>query len=134
VFRDQGPLIGRCCSYLVVNDPRLPSCVSTGFFSSGLFSPRKSQPFDPTLKNHSCQPLHLYPCLAFFQVFRRRLVIASSSFFVKQPRMQTPKAHSLPDGSLNGDPDYGKWLENKKDCPITEKTDESPAIWTWRRL
>ena len=87
VFHDQGPFIGRCCSYLVVNDPRLLPCVSTGAFSlRGLFSPRKSQPFDPTLKDHPCQPLPPLLPFVFFQVVRRRLVIASSPHFVKHCR------------------------------------------------
>ena len=42
VFRDQGPLIGRCCSYLVVNDPRRSPCVSTGRLSlQGFFLPER---------------------------------------------------------------------------------------------
>ena len=38
VFHDQGPFIGRCCSYLVVNDPRTSSLrFHRRFLASGTF-------------------------------------------------------------------------------------------------
>jgi hypothetical protein len=84
VFRDQGPLIGRCCSYLVVNDPRLPPAFPQAFSLQGFFLPERVNRLILHLRIIPVNPLPLCPCLAFFQVFRRRLVIASSSFFVKQ--------------------------------------------------